>query len=211
MFPLIVLFSGSFVIALSGAMMPGPLLTKTIGESSRRGFLAGPLLILGHGLLEFVLVVALFLGLAPWLKGKWTFVVIAFAGAGILVWMAVGMLRSLPKLRIEWDQGGAAAGSLVLDGALMSVANPYWTVWWATIGIAYLLQSTEYGLVGVTAFFAGHILGDLAWYTVVSTAVDRGRRFFTDRLYRRVIGACAVFLLLFAALFLVAGVRRMVA
>ena len=209
MVPLIALFFGSFVIALSGAMMPGPLLTKTIGESSKRGFLAGPLLILGHGLLEFVLVVALFLGLAPWLKGKWTFVAIAFAGSGILVWMAVGMFRSLPKLRIEWEEGGAAAGPLVLDGVLMSLANPYWTVWWATIGIAYLLQSTEFGLAGVVAFFAGHILGDLAWYTVVSTAVHQGRRFFTDRLYRRVIAACAAFLLIFAAFFLVAGVRKL--
>jgi threonine/homoserine/homoserine lactone efflux protein len=42
----------SFVIALSGAMMPGPLLTVTISESPRRGMLAGPLLVLGHGILD---------------------------------------------------------------------------------------------------------------------------------------------------------------
>lgn len=31
------IFVSSFIIALSGAMMPGPLLTVTIGDSSRRG------------------------------------------------------------------------------------------------------------------------------------------------------------------------------
>ena len=203
------IFIGSLVIALSGAMMPGPLLTATIGEAGRRGFLAGPLLILGHGLLELVLVVALFLGLAPFLRGKWAFVVIALAGAAILLWMAVGMLRALPSLTISWDARAAASpGPLVINGAILSLANPYWTVWWATIGVAYMLQSSRFGLTGVVVFFAGHILGDLAWYAAVSAAVDRGRRFFTDRVYRALIAACAVFLILFALLFVYAAVRR---
>ncbi len=44
--------------------MPGPLLTATISESSQRGFIAGPLLITGHAILELVLVIAFLLGLA---------------------------------------------------------------------------------------------------------------------------------------------------
>ena len=52
MFVLLTIFISSFVIALSGAMMPGTLLTVTISESSRRGMIAGPLLILGHGILQ---------------------------------------------------------------------------------------------------------------------------------------------------------------
>ena len=42
----------SFIVALSGALMPGPLLTVTVGEAARRGFWAGPLIIVGHALLE---------------------------------------------------------------------------------------------------------------------------------------------------------------
>ena len=59
MLSIFTIFFTSFVIALSGALMPGPLLTVTISESARRGFVAGPLLIAGHGLLELALVVAL--------------------------------------------------------------------------------------------------------------------------------------------------------
>jgi threonine/homoserine/homoserine lactone efflux protein len=42
----------SFIVALSGALMPGPLLTLTVGEAARRGFWAGPLIIVGHALLD---------------------------------------------------------------------------------------------------------------------------------------------------------------
>ena len=56
---LALIFGSSFVIALSGALMPGPLLTATIAESSRRGFIAGPLLIGGHAILEMALIGAL--------------------------------------------------------------------------------------------------------------------------------------------------------
>ncbi len=53
----------SFMLALSGVLMPGPLLTIAIGESLRRGFVTGPLLILGHGLLELALILTIVDGL----------------------------------------------------------------------------------------------------------------------------------------------------
>ncbi len=104
LFTLFTIFASSFVIALSGALMPGPLLTATISESSRR-VSAGPLMIAGHAILELALVVALFLGLAPFFQMPAVFAVSALAGAVILIWMAAGMLRSLPTLRLSWKAG----------------------------------------------------------------------------------------------------------
>ncbi|HEY1405238.1 MAG TPA: LysE family transporter, partial [Spirochaetota bacterium] len=68
------IFGSSFLIALSGAMMPGTLLTVTVAESTRRGMIAGPLLILGHAILEFALLLALLFGLAPLFGKEWFFV-----------------------------------------------------------------------------------------------------------------------------------------
>ncbi|MBN1615540.1 MAG: LysE family transporter [Deltaproteobacteria bacterium] len=202
------IFLSSFVIALSGALMPGPLLTATLGESARRGFWAGPLLILGHGILEAALLAALLLGLAPFLRQEGIFAVIALSGAVILLVMALGMFRSLPTLSLAWSGETAAPGYLIVSGVLMSVANPYWSVWWATIGLGYVLYCWKFGLLGIVLFFAGHILGDLFWYSLVSAAVTKGRRFLTDRLYRGLIGGCATLLVLFACFFFYTGLQK---
>ncbi len=199
---LLTIFVSSFVIALSGAMMPGTLLTVTISESSRRGFIAGPLLIVGHSILELALLIALLLGLAPFFEQQGFFVLISLVGGSILLWMAIGMFRALPSLSISWETQQVDRSNLVVTGALMSIANPYWIIWWATIGIGYILHSKQYGLWGLVFFFIGHILADFAWYAVVSAAVGKGRAFFSDRIYKGVIGTCAAILVLFACFFI---------
>jgi threonine/homoserine/homoserine lactone efflux protein len=195
------IFFSSFLIALSGAMMPGPLLTATIGEASRRGFHAGPLLIVGHGILELVMVAGLLLGLAPYLQQQEIFIAIALSGAMILLWMAFSIFRSLPTLVFSDQVGAPQHGNLVFAGIIMSAVNPYWAIWWATIGFGYILHSQRFGIAGIGFFFAGHILADLFWYSAVSGAVARGRRFLSDRLYRGIMGACAIILIFFAGYF----------
>lgn len=206
---LLTIFVSSFVIALSGAMMPGPLLTATISESSYRGFIMGPLLIIGHGILELGLVIALLLGLAPFLQQAAVFVVVAFFGSAILLWMAFGMFRSLSSLSLTWNGEQKRRSHPVVNGILMSVANPYWIVWWATIGLGYILYSWRFGLWGVAFFLAGHILADLTWYALVAAAVAKGRHLLTDRLYRGLIAGCATFLVIFACFFAYAGFQKL--
>jgi len=207
----ITLFVTSFIVALSGAVMPGPLLTVTISESPRRGFMTGPLLIAGHAVLELALVVALLMGLAPLLKMEPVFIVIALAGSAALLWMGIGMLRSLPAMVLTTEGDSRKGRNLMVSGALMSLANPYWSIWWATIGLGYILHSMDAGTLGVVAFFSGHILGDLFWYAAVSAAIWKGRRLLSDRSYRILIGTCAVFLILFSCLFAWSGMQKLIA
>lgn len=206
---LITIFASSFLIALSGALMPGPLLTATISESSRRGFWTGPLMIGGHAVLELVLVAALLLGLAPVLQQPVFFVICALCGSLILLWMAMGMFRSLPSLTLNWEGDGRRMNHPVASGILMSAANPYWIIWWATIGLGYIVYSQQFGFWGVVFFFAGHILADLAWYSFISAAAACGHHLLTDRLYRVLTAVLAVFLVVFAAYFGYAGISRL--
>jgi threonine/homoserine/homoserine lactone efflux protein len=206
---LLTIFVSSFVIAMSGALMPGPLLTVTISESSRRGFITGPLLVAGHALLELGLVIALLLGLAPLLQQPAVFVATALIGSVILFWMAFGMFRSLPSLHLSWERDQKRRNHPLISGILMSVANPYWIIWWATIGLGYILYSRRFGFWGIAFFFVGHILADLVWYSLVAAAVAGGRHFLTDRLYRGLIAVCAVFLVVFAGYFAYAGFAKL--
>jgi threonine/homoserine/homoserine lactone efflux protein len=60
--------------------MPGPLLAVTISQSVRRGFWAGPQLILGHGILELALIAALGAGLSGLIDNKLVPAVVGMAG-----------------------------------------------------------------------------------------------------------------------------------
>ncbi|MBN2401880.1 MAG: LysE family transporter [Spirochaetes bacterium] len=199
------IFISSFVVALSGALMPGPLLTATIVESSKRGFITGPLMIAGHAILELGLVIALLTGLAPFFQLPMVFIVTALAGAAIFLWMAFGMFRTLPSLRLLPEGNQEKRSHPVMSGILISISNPYWIIWWATIGLGYIIYSQKFGLPGIAFFFTGHILADLAWYSLISAAVAGGRHLLTDRLYRGLTAACAAFLVVFAGYFAYSG------
>ena len=207
---LLTIFCTSFVLALSGALMPGPLLTVTVSESSRRGAMVGPMMIFGHALLELTLVVTLLSGLAPFLVRDDVFILISLLGGAILLWMGTTMLRSLPQLSLASQSGslGRKSRNLVWTGILLSAANPYWLIWWASIGLGYIMHSMKFGIIGITAFFVGHILADLAWFCLISLGITKGRRFFSDSLYRKLIGGCAVFLLVFSCWFLYGGIDK---
>ncbi|MBE0596204.1 MAG: LysE family transporter [Desulfuromonadales bacterium] len=187
----------SFLIGFSGAMMPGPLLTVTVAETARRGIWAGPLLVSGHALLEAALVAALFFGLSDLLQRPSVFAIVALAGGGMLLWMGAGMLRGLPRLRLQLDPGvGTRAGLHPLAaGAAVSLANPYFLLWWATVGMGYMAVAYEAGAAGVAVFFLFHILSDFVWYSFVSGMVSYSRRFLGDRGYRFLVGACALVIL----------------
>jgi len=199
------IFITSFIIAFSGAMMPGPLLTVTISESARQGGWAGPKLIAGHAILEIALIVAIILGLAPLLQNETFFIIVAIAGGGIMIWMAWGMFRSLPQLKLDSEAHTKKQNNIYLSGILMSLANPYWIIWWATIGLGYIISSLEYGALGIILFFIGHILGDLVWYSSISFAVGKGRSLFTQKVYRILVASCATFLVAFAIWLIYSG------
>ena len=192
-------------MALSGALMPGPLLTVTIAESARRGFRAGPLLITGHALLELLLMLAVIKGLGPYLRTPLIMGIIAFIGGAVLVWMGVDMIRTASNLSLKGKSSGASSRHMphpFLIGILASISNPYWTIWWVTIGMAYLMAAIKFGYTGVMVFFLGHISADFAWYSVVSYGISRGKKLFKDRSYQMMIRVCGLFLLGFGGWFL---------
>jgi threonine/homoserine/homoserine lactone efflux protein len=205
MIAMAVIFGGSFTLALSGALMPGPLLTITIAESARRGFRAGPLLMTGHALLELLLILAIIKGLGPYLRTPLIMGIIALVGGAVLVWMGTDMIRTAGNLSLEGKGSGTSSRRMLhpfLTGILASISNPYWTIWWVTIGMAYLMAAIKFGYTGVIVFFLGHISADFAWYSVVSYGISRGKKLFKNKSYQMMIRVCGLFLLGFGGWFL---------
>jgi threonine/homoserine/homoserine lactone efflux protein len=237
----------SFLVGLSGAMMPGPVLTVTIGETAARiraggsaashagsgpslsgntaagllarvghgslvrGALVGPLIVLGHAILEVCLVIAVVLGLGRLLVKTPVMGTIGILGGAVLIWMAWGMFHGMRDLTLQTAAASALPGrNPVLAGILTSLSNPYWAVWWATIGLGYIALSMRFGVGGLAAFYLGHILSDLVWYSAISLSLAVGHRLLTDRVYRGLVAVCASFLLVFGLYFGYAGIRALV-
>jgi threonine/homoserine/homoserine lactone efflux protein len=199
----------SFLVALSGAAMPGPVLTVTVSETAKRGFKAGPMIVLGHGILEMVLIALILFGFARIVTYPVVIGLIGLAGGVVLLGLAYGMLKDLKKLRLELSPGDNPSVHPIYAGILTSLANPYWTIWWATIGLGYMVFAMKFGMMGVLFFFIGHISADLVWYSGVSFLVSRGKRYISDSVYRYIIGVCAMVLVLFAFVFGIMGIKHL--
>jgi threonine/homoserine/homoserine lactone efflux protein len=207
---LVVMFLSSLLIAYSGALMPGPMLTVVVAETPRQGARAGPLVVLGHAILELTLLVLLVIGLGPVLEHEGVQAVLQIAGGLMLVWTAAAMIVALARHRVSVDwEGGADGGKAraVFMGIVSSLANPYWTIWWVTIGLGLLTKAYALGIAGIVVFYLGHITGDLTWYSLVSGALAAGKRYITLGVYRTMLSVAAAFLLVLALWFLTSGVR----
>lgn len=202
-------FISAFLIGFSGAMMPGPMLGVTIDGSLKRGWIAGPLTVLGHGMLELFLIAVMLLGLKNFFSTPTVAGLIGLFGGAFLAWMGYGMIKSgIYKTVSLENQGTKNSGvfeNLVLAGALVSATNPYFILWWASTGMESIRQSYALGLTGVVAFFFGHILSDLVWYSAVSVALSKGKKLISDAAYCRIILLLGIFIVAFSVYFMGSG------
>lgn len=194
--------------------MPGPLLTYTIARTlgtTRRGWLTGARVIAGHAALEGLLVCGLVLGVVEFLRAPLAAKIIGVAGAALLAYMGIGLLRETARGRgIDLGNApgtdGKKAGFVsrlhpVLAGALVSMGNPYWWIWWVTIGSAFLLrfEITLARWQALLAFFIGHEIGDLGWFSAVSIVLHLGRTRIPRAVTTGILGACGVAIIGFGA------------
>ena len=192
-----------FVIGLTGALAPGPTLVATINASIRGRWTTGLKISLGHMIVEFFLVILILLGLATLALPYTT----AIAGIGGIALVVFGVLTILGSRK-------ASLGNSLIQpvtnpyvaGLMTSAANPYFWIWWLSIGSAMVIAGLEGGLVLVGAFMFGHWTADTAWYTVVSTSVSKGRTILSETAYKKTIVLCGIFLIIFG-IYYISGIR----
>lgn len=188
----------SFTIALSGALMPGPLLTAVIAESTRHGFKSGPFISLGHALLEAIMVGFIIFGFTHFIHNPAVILTISLVGSLILLYFGISMLFSIRRLSVDFKNNRQKSSSLILLGITMSISNPYWTIWWLTIGLGLVLGAQKQGFLAIGLFFLGHILADFGWYSIVSFVVSKGRKFISLKVYKIIISVCGLILIGFS-------------
>ena len=187
------------IVSLSGVMAPGPVTAAAIAKGQRQRF-AGSLIAVGHGIVEFPLMILIVLGMDKLLKSAKTQIVIGLAGGAFLLFMAIQMLRDIRKT--DYTPEKSYKTGPVLTGILLSVGNPYFLLWWASVGLALATEATQLGIWAFAMFAVIHWLCDLVWLQVLSWASFKGSALLGPQTQRIVLLVCSLALLFFGLYFI---------
>jgi threonine/homoserine/homoserine lactone efflux protein len=188
-----------FVIGLTGALAPGPTLVATINASIAGDWTTGLKVSLGHAIVELFLVILILLGLAT-VALPYTTVIAGIGGIALVVF-GILTIKGSRKATMRTSEVQTIANPY-MAGLVTSAANPYFWIWWLSIGSAMVIAGLEGGLALAGAFMVGHWTADIAWYTFVSTGVSKGKTLFSDTVYQKIMGLCGIFLIVFGVYYL---------
>ncbi len=192
------------ILTISGALAPGPLFFVTISHGAKSGAKSGILFSISHTIIEFTLVMLLALGLLT-VSNEPTvrFAVGAIGGVALIVFGFM-QIRSSLKETEKTNFTKSSNKNLLLIGLALTGLNPYFIIWWLTIGANLILISLEFaGILGVVLMYICHVWVDYAWLTLVAGFAKKGAKLLRQRWYKFMIAGFGVVLIYFGASFLV--------
>lgn len=211
MFDVLLQFALGFFIALTGALIPGPLLMFVISHTlkygkGRSGLFAG----LGHCVVEGFLILFILLGLAAFFNfSVFQSVVNVVGGVALVVFGVLNVLAARGRQIIGDSESRMFANSLV-GGVFFTVFNATIPLWWATTGLFMLNQALmTTTILGVAFWVLGHWSADLAWYAFVGYSVSKGRNYMSEKTYQAIMLVCGVVLVSLGGFFLVSSIMRL--
>jgi threonine/homoserine/homoserine lactone efflux protein len=192
----------TIAISMSGVLAPGPMTAVTVGKGSESPH-AGALVAIGHAVIEFPLMAAIFYGAGKLIGLLPVRIAITLLGGTFLLFMGIGMLRSIKSAAVAEVHDGR---SPLVAGIVLSAGNPYFLIWWAAVGASLIMQAVGFGIAGFAAFAVTHWLCDFVWLYFLSALSFAGGRFFGLRFQRVLFAVCGVLLVIFSGKFFYDGV-----
>jgi threonine/homoserine/homoserine lactone efflux protein len=199
------------VVTASGALAPGPLSFGILMQGSKEGARSGFSCAIGHTLVEFPLVLALALGLLEAASQPIIKSVIGIGGGLGLI--GFGTMQIYETVRTRAGSGQTArtrslpASSLVLGLALTGL-NPYFILWWLTIGSALIVKALAFAaIIGVLVMYASHVWMDYAFLTSLAYFAKKGKSIVGSKYYKLVLIAFGLVLVYYGLSFIVDAVK----
>lgn len=191
------------LLTASGALAPGPLFIQTITHGSKYGSRSGLIFSLAHTLVEFLVILLLAFGLLAVRNETIIRQSIGLLGGIVLILFGLYQIRdSLKKKQVETKQE-TPVHRLFLIGVLFTALNPYFLIWWLTVGSHLILLALELAaLAGVVFMFLCHVWMDYVWLTAVAYFSKKGINTLGSRWYRVLIGVFGVILIYFGIRFI---------
>ena len=173
-------FATVVAVSISGVMAPGPLFASTISSGARQK-LAGFKIAIGHTIVELPLVILIGLGVLS-LESfpQFRLIITVLGAASIFGFAAIQVKSALVGVAKQDVKYGP-----LLTGILLTGLNPFFLVWWFSIGIKLISDAMVlWSFWGILVMFAVHIWMDYAWLTFVSASSSKAAKFLSRRSYK---------------------------
>lgn len=192
------------LLSTSGALAPGPLFFVTITHGTKTGAKSGLVFSIAHSIIEFTLVMLLAIGLLGIANQPAVKLLVGGAGGIALIVFGSMQIQSSLKETSETNQTKTTTRNLILIGLALTGLNPYFIIWWLTIGANLILISLEFaGLWGVLFMYICHVWVDFAWLILVAGFAKRGAKILRKKWYRSLIAVFGAILIYFGLSFLI--------
>jgi len=189
------------VISASGVMSPGPLFSANIIYGIKEGKTAGLKIAIGHTIVEFPLIILLGTGIFTSNIFPEFRVFVTIIGAVGLFGFAGLQIKSL--FQKNFQRNIKSNRGPVLTGIFLSALNPFFIIWWLTIGFKLITESIElWGLFGIIILFVFHIWMDYVWLYMVAFFASKTTNFLSNRNYKILIVSLTIALIYFGIEFL---------
>lgn len=185
-------------ISLSGVMAPGPITAATLTAGSRWRH-AGAVIGLGHIAVELPLIVLVVAGAGTFFQSASIRTAVGLAGGVVLLLMGI---QTLLSVRNENEVSYAPIQrNPFWTGVILSGANPYFIIWWATVGLTLTTDALQHGLLALILFAIIHWLCDVGWLEILSVAGFKGSEWFGRKSQTVIAVVCGVALVGFGLRF----------
>ncbi len=192
------------LISVSGVMSPGPLFATNIVYGIRGGLRAGIKMAYGHTVVELPLIILLGVGIISLESFPQFRVAISVLGA--LGLFAFAGLQIKGAMRPRQVQAQRAGHGPFLAGMMLTALNPFFIIWWLTIGTKLILDAMEmWSVAGLAIMFGFHIWMDYVWMGTVGFLAKKGSGWMSDRVHRAVLVALSGMLIYFGIIFAAEG------
>ncbi len=194
------------IISLSGVMMPGPMFAVTLAKSYRSPW-AGFQIALGHAVIEVPLILLIYFGFAQFFQNTLVQLGLSIGGGGMIIWLGIGMFRARAEVT---QRGKDLPYNAFMAGIITSGFNPFFLLWWATIGSMLVMKFLDFGVSGLIVLIIVHWLCDLVWLSLVSVVIYRTHALWAERFQEGLFIACSLLLVGFGGWFLISGIQLVV-
>jgi threonine/homoserine/homoserine lactone efflux protein len=187
-------------ISASGALAPGPLFITNILYGTHEGPRSGLKVAYGHTVVELPLIIMLSAGLfSTAIASQYASLLGLVGGIGVLGF-ATMQIFDVGRRGNSMNTIATGDRSAFIAGMTLSAFNPFFLIWWFTVGLKLIADSAAFGLIeGIVILFGFHAWMDYVWLVGTAYLASKGRFVLRSRYH-------PILLLVFAGVLVCYGI-----